>query len=240
MAYRPENTLVSFAHAAALGADLVELDVHQTRDGHLVVIHDDTLERTTNGRGYVHDHTLAELRQLDAGSWFDARCAGERIPTLDAVLAWASASGVGVDVEIKHDPLSPDGVEQAVVEALQRHGMSERALVTSFDHPTVGRVKPLDPRVATGVLYEGRSSDAVALARAADADALLPHWAEVRPEDVEAAHGADVAIAPWATSDAAVMRRLVELGVDAIVTNHPDLLRQVLDEAASSAVAGVA
>jgi glycerophosphoryl diester phosphodiesterase len=231
MGYCPENTMASFARAVELGADWVELDVHLARDGALAVIHDDTLDRTTTGTGFVKDHTLPELKRLDAGSWFAPQYAGERIPSLDEVLAWAREQGVTVDVEIKSAPFRYSGIEEAVVGALERHGMSENAIVISFDHGAVQRVKALDPRVATGVLYAARPVDQVDLARRADADALLPHWAYVTPADVRAAHAAGLAVLPWVSSDPRVLKSLIEACVDGIGTNHPDVLRRIVDEA---------
>ncbi len=234
MGYRPENTFASYEHALSLGADWIELDVHLTKDGHLAVIHDDTLERTTNGTGLVREKTLAELKTLDAGSWFGPEYAGERVPTLDEVLAWAHERGVFVDIEIKNAPYYYVGIEPAVVDALRRHDMVERVIVISFDHPAVKRVKETESRVATGVLYAGRPVDPVALARAAQADALLPHWAYVRADDVRAAHEAGIAVAPWVSSEPDVLRHLIAVGVDGIGTNHPDVLKQILEEAVRS------
>src|SRR6266700_3376300 len=185
----PENTLAAFGHAIKLGIRYVELDVHLTRDGALAVIHDESVDRTTDGHGLVQDHSLAELKQLDAGAWFNPAYAGERIPTLDEVLAWARARGTVVDIEIKNAPLYYAGIEEAVVKALDSEHMAEQVIVISFDHGAVKRVKALDPRIATGVLYAGRPVDAgIGLARQANADALLPHWAYVTSEDVHAAH----------------------------------------------------
>lgn len=227
----PENTMVSFERALELGADWIEFDVHLSKDDVPVVIHDETLDRTTSGSGLVREHTLAQLKQLDAGGWFAPEFAGERVPTLDEVLAWASHRGVVVDIEIKNAPLYYAGIESAVADALERHGMLERAIVICFDHATVKRLKELNPRIATGVLYAGRPVDPLSLARAARADALLPHWAYVTREDVDAAHAAGLAVAPWATSDPATLRQLVAAGVDGVGTNHPDVMRRVLDEA---------
>jgi glycerophosphoryl diester phosphodiesterase len=232
MGHRPENTIASFEHALELGADWIELDVHLTRDGALAVIHDESVDRTTDGHGLVQNHSLAELKQLDAGAWFNPAYAGERIPTLDEVLAWARARGTVVDIEIKNAPLYYAGIEEAVVKALDSEHMAEQVIVISFDHGAVKRVKALDPRIATGVLYAGRPVDAgIGLARQANADALLPHWAYVTSEDIRAAHAAGLAVAPWATSDPEVLARLVEAGVDGIGTNHPDILRNMLAEA---------
>jgi glycerophosphoryl diester phosphodiesterase len=221
MGHSPENTMASFERALELGADWIELDVHLSRDGALIVIHDETLERTTNGRGLVRDHTLAELRALDAGQ-------GERIPTLDEVLRWARQRNIMVDIEIKNAPIYYDGIEERVVGVLDETRMTERVIVISFDHAASRRVKQLEPRVVTGVLYSCRPLDGgVGLARAANADAVLPHWSFVTTEDVNLAHNAGLAVAPWATSDPAALRGLIEAGVDAIATNHPDVLAEV-------------
>jgi glycerophosphoryl diester phosphodiesterase len=229
MGHCPENTFVSFERALELGADWIELDVHLTRDGALAVIHDELVDRTTDGHGLVKDHTLAELKQLDAGAWFGSDFAGQRIPTLDEVLVWARARNTVVDIEIKNAPIYYAGIEEAVVESLDRAGMAQQVIVISFDHRSVQRVKALDSRIVTGVLYAARPTDGgLGLAHAAHADALLPHWAYVTPEDVQLAHDAGLAVAPWASSDPEILRNLVAAGVDAIGTNHPDVLRQIL------------
>jgi glycerophosphoryl diester phosphodiesterase len=234
MSYCPENTLSSFERALELGADWNELDVHLTRDGGLAVVHDEAVDRTTNGHGLVKDHTLAELKQLDAGAWFGPQFAGQRIPTLAEVLDWARERDTVVDIEIKNAPFYYSGIEEAVVTTLDRAAMTEQAIVISFDHHAVQRVKALDNRVATGVLYAGRPVDAgLAMAQAANADALLPHWAYVTADDVRAAHDAGLAVAPWESSDPEVLRKLVAAGVDALGTNKPDVLRDVLAEGAA-------
>ena len=222
MGYCPENTLASFERAAQLGADWVELDVHLSRDGALVVIHDETLDRTTNGSGPVRERTLSELQRLDAGQ-------GERIPTLEEVLAWARRRRIGVDVEIKNAPVYYAGIEAAVVRAVERCAMLEQVLVSSFDHRAVQRVGALEPRLATGVLFAHRPVELASVARPAGADVLLPRWPYVVAEDVRAAHAAGLSVGTWTTSDPAELRRLVEAGVDAIATNHPDVLRRLLD-----------
>jgi glycerophosphoryl diester phosphodiesterase len=240
MGYCPENTFASFDRALALGADWIELDVHQSRDGELIVIHDEAVDRTTDGRGLVQEQTTAELKALDAGSWYGPQFAGQRVPTLDEVLRWARQRDTIVDIEIKNAPLYYAGIEESVVTTLDRAGMTEQVIVISFDHHAVGRVKALDSRIVTGVLYAGRPADAgLGLARAVDADALLPHWAYVTADDVRSAHEAGLVVAPWESSDPTVLRHLIEAGVDAIGTNKPDVLVQTLAaQAAGSAVSG--
>jgi glycerophosphoryl diester phosphodiesterase len=222
MGYCPENTLVSFERGLELGADWIELDVHLSSDGALIVIHDETLDRTTNGHGLVRDHTLQQLRALDAGN-------GQRLLTLEEVLDWAHQRNTVLDIEIKNAPVFYPGIEDKVVGAIRETEMLDQVIVISFDHVAVKRVKELEPRIATGVLYACRPTDGgVPLARAAQADAVLPHWAYVTEEDVALAHKAGLSVAPWASSDPQVLRHLVACRVDAIGTNHPDVLKQVL------------
>ncbi|MDP8921806.1 MAG: glycerophosphodiester phosphodiesterase [Chloroflexota bacterium] len=221
MGYAPENTFASFTLALEQGVDAIELDVHLTADDAVVVIHDHRLERTTNGRGLVRAHTLAEIRALDAGRRFDLRFAGERVPTLAEVLDWAR-DRCALDIEIKGGPAPYPGIEARVVDLIHRHRMEDRTLVISFDHPTARRVKELAPEIATGVLYSGRSIDPTTLARAAGADALMPNWANVLTEDIERAHAAGLSVHPWATSEPDEIRSLLAMDVDSICSNHPD------------------
>jgi glycerophosphoryl diester phosphodiesterase len=221
MGYAPENTIVSFQKAIELGVDAVELDVHLTRDGGVVVLHDPVLERTTSGRGLVRDHTLAEICDLDAGAHFGSEFAGQQVPALDEVLAWARGRCV-VDIEIKGDPAPYPGIEERVVALVRSNDMVDQAIVISFEHPTARRVKALAPEIAAGVLYRCRPVDAVAMARAAGVEALLPHWSDCRAEDVARAHDAGLSVHAWATSEPAEIRALLTMGVDSICSNHPD------------------
>src|SRR5436309_9548583 len=145
----PENTLASFRSAVELGVDLIECDVHRSEDGGLPVIHDHLLDRTTNGSGLVRDHTMAELKRFDAGSWKDPRFKGERIPSLDEVLAVAKGQ-VGVTIEIKNLTLPYAGIEDAVVRAVRDTGMTHDVVVISFDHRSIRRIAELDPEILTG------------------------------------------------------------------------------------------
>ncbi len=176
--HAPENTLSSFVIAAEMGVNVIETDVHLSKDGELVLIHDHTVQRTTDGHGYVKDMTLAELKKLDAGSWYGARFAGERIPTLDELLAWAR-DRVAVAIEIKNGPIYYPGIAEKIIAALYCHDMTRRAILISFDHRVVREAKALASEVLTGILYVGRLADPVAAAHAARADALHPQWAYI-------------------------------------------------------------
>ncbi|HEX9075950.1 MAG TPA: glycerophosphodiester phosphodiesterase family protein, partial [Anaerolineae bacterium] len=130
--WAPENTLAAFQRACALGADGIELDVTLTRDGVPVVIHDDTVDRTTNGKGAVAQMTLEEIRSLDAGSWYSAEFRGEKIPTLAGVLQAVGQCGL-VDIELKGTKLKADGLEAAAIRAVESAGMHERVILSSFN-----------------------------------------------------------------------------------------------------------
>lgn len=228
MGTRPENTLAAFEQAARLGADWVELDVRLSKDGVPMVIHDATLERTTTGRGPVSRASARTLAKLDAGAWFGKAYRGEPVPRLDAVLAWAKERGVGVEIELKGDPVCAPGLAEAVVKAVKDTSTTDRVIVISFDHATCKHLKTITKSLPTGLLYAARPADPVAFAKLAKADVLVPHASFVCPEDVARAHGAGLGVATWAPSDPKVLSALVSAGVDAITVDHPDVLAKVL------------
>jgi glycerophosphoryl diester phosphodiesterase len=233
MGHAPENTLASFARALELGVDAIELDVHLSQDGEVVVMHDEQLERTTNGRGLIRDHSLASLKTLDAGSSFSPSFQGQTIPTLAEVFELV-ADRVPLIVEIKNLPMPHAGIEARVLEVAAHADALERIQLISFDHPTVKRVRELNEGVATGLLYVGRLIDPVSAARTAGASALWPHWSSIQAMDVRLAHQAGVSVHPWVTSDAAIIRRLVSLDVDSIATNDPDIACMALGRGSGS------
>ena len=224
--HAPENTMLSFMMGADMGVTAVETDVHLSKDGEVVLIHDHTVDRTTDGHGFVKDMTLAELKKLDAGSWYDARFAGERIPTLTELLAWAK-DRVGVAIEIKNGPIYYPGIAEKTIRLVREHGMERQVILISFDHFVLREAKQIAPEIATGILYVGGLVDAVAAARAALADALHPHWSFVTPELVRTVHEAGLAISPWNPNDLPTLRMLSQMGVDSVGTDYPELFGQV-------------
>ena len=223
MGYAPENTFASFERAVEIGVDAIELDVHLTADGKVVVIHDHRLDRTTDGEGLVGEKTLAELKALDAGKHFGPELAGQRIPTLGEVLEWARGRCV-LDIEIKGGPWPYPGLEAKVVDLIREHEMTEHTMVISFHHQTVANVKALAPELAVGTLWSARPIDPVAVAQAAGADAILPMWPYCDAETVERAHAAGLSVHPWTISEPQVVKRLIEIGVDSVCSNHPDVV----------------
>jgi len=213
-AYEPENTLRSVKRALEMGVDMVEVDVHASRDGHIVVIHDAKLDRTTSGKGYVKDLTLKELRNLDAGL-------GEKIPTLEEVLELIKGKAQLV-IEIK-----VLGTEEKVLRIVKEGGLENGVLITSFYHPTVKRVKELDPKIKTGIIISSRPVKPAQLVLNAKSDVLFPRYVYVDQEMVREVHKQKLAIYPWTIDDPDEMRPLIKMGVDGIVTNKPDVLKNL-------------
>ena len=219
--------MAAFRRALAAGAPAIECDVQRTRDGRLVVIHDQTVDRTTDGRGHVAALKFDDLQRLDAGRWFGPGFAGERVPTLDDVLELVRGRAF-VLLEIKNGPIFYEGIEPQIADTLRRHGMVEAALVMSFDHPSVRTMREAAPDVATGIIYSARLVDAIPVARAADADALCPAWGLLTAGVVAEAHDAGLGVFPWTIDDAEAMRRCLVWGVDGVTSNDVRLLAALI------------
>jgi glycerophosphoryl diester phosphodiesterase len=229
----PENTLAAFRVAQEIGASGVELDVILTSDGEVVVIHDDTLDRTTDGSGQVRDMTLAELKTLDAGSWFAPQFAGQRIPTLQEVFALIGGRMV-LNIELKTRSLTDDRLEVKVVELAERNDLAGSVILSSFNPLAIWRVKRLNPRLATGLLY--MEDTPLPLRRAwlrplARPDGLHPRHTIVTPAYVRWAKERGYSITAWTVNDLHEMRRLIELGVDGIITDRPERLKDLVTAA---------
>jgi len=212
-AEHPENTIKSFRSAIAAGCDLIECDVHLSSDGRLVVIHDHTLERTTNGRGLVRDHTAAELRRLDAGH-------GEHIPLLQEVIELALGK-VGLVIEIKQIPIQYPGLEEKLVAMLRQLGAVEECAVVSFYHPAIKLLREMEPKLQLGILEGARPIDPARMLREAGADVFSPHWGATDPQLVKEIHAAGGAVGVWTVDDDTAVAWCKLCRPDSIFTNRP-------------------
>jgi glycerophosphoryl diester phosphodiesterase len=211
----PENTLRSFRRALAVGVAAVEMDVQLTKDGRLAVIHDATLDRTTNGKGRVKDFTLAELKKLDAGG-------GEAVPSLEEVFDLVQGKADLV-VELKQ----PEAAG-ALLDFFQERQAFACATIISFWHPAVKALKKAEPRLNTGVLMVGCPVDPVGLARAADAGALVLQYVYVTPELVAAAHNHGLLVYVWNIDDTKTLTPYLTMNLDGIGSNRPGVLIEYL------------
>lgn len=225
---RPENTMAAFRKAVEMGATGIETDVQMSRDGVLVLCHDEKLDRTTNGSGLLAQMTWAQLQALDAGSWFGPEYAGERIPTLEQLLQLVAEAGITLNIEIKSGVVLYPGIEAKAIELVRAHNLSEKVIFSSFNHYSLVDCKRLAPEIRTGILYMEALVDPWEYAKHIGANALHPLYYGVIPELVAGAHAAGVAVNPWTVDDPKTIAALLQSGVDGIITNHPDRVLEVL------------
>jgi len=218
----PENTMAAFRKAVALGATFIETDLQLSRDARFVAIHDATLNRTTNGHGAVHDMTLAELRKLDAGSWFGSEFAGERIPTLEEILEFSKKNDVVFYLEMK--PAGSWGGEHALIGALRESGEIPRAVVISFDASIVLSLRKIEPTLMTGLLYDGQVEKPIQKAVEIGARQLAVRGDLVTPALIAEARKKDLQVVCWTVNHPAHMRMLIAAGVDGIMSDYPERL----------------
>ena len=230
----PENTMAAFRRAADEGAEMIELDVRMSRDGHLVVHHDRRLGRTSVGRGRIADLTLEELRRIDVGSWFGRSFAGERIPLLEDVLDWLPAPlGLNIEAKTDGDRRSPQGISLAIRRVLRTRGLTRRVLLSSFDHTFLQLAHSGTPRPELGALVGSMSPGRfhpVAIARRTGASVLIIHRRLLRARWAESARDAGMALVCYGVETEAHLRRLRARRLDGNITDNPALLGKLLEE----------
>ncbi|MEX2751635.1 MAG: glycerophosphodiester phosphodiesterase [Candidatus Freyarchaeota archaeon] len=209
--YEPENTLRAVRRALEFGVDGVEVDVRSTIEGNIVVIHDETVDRTTNGSGRVRDMSLVELRSLDAGK-------GEKIPILEEVLELVGNKAMLI-IELK-----TGGIEERVLSIVEKYDALNRVMFSSFIHGSVKRVKELNSEAKTGVIIRSSPVNPSMLALDARAENICAYYKYVSWEMVQNVHSHGLNIFAWTVDDANTAENLIMLGVDGIVTNKPHII----------------
>ncbi|MGQ0814574.1 MAG: glycerophosphodiester phosphodiesterase [Gemmatimonadota bacterium] len=232
--HAPEHTIPSYDRAIEIGVDYIEQDLQMTRDGVLVIMHDPTLDRTTSCSGLVIERTLAEVKQCDAGSWFDAKFAGTRVPTLRELFERYGKS-VNYYIETKN-PAEAPGMEEALLDLMEEFGLRDGAagnwqvLIQSFSRASLLKIRMLDPRLPVIQLIEKEHDSAAIRARLDDvrsyAVGIGPSRLSVDAALVEAVHDQGLAVHPYTVNEPDEMKRLIALGVDGMFTDFPDRLRE--------------
>lgn len=220
----PENTLAAVRMALALPyVRWMEIDVQLTRDGVPVVIHDFTLDRTTNGHGKIKNMDYEHLRRLDAGSWKGRAFRGERVPSLEEVLELASGR-LHLNIELKTSGDMYPGLEKAVIDLVSSKGMRDDVVLTSFDAGALQRIKELDPRFRTGLIYDSRTGDPARKLKELDCSFLSISFARLNPGLAKLLAERGVKTMAWTVNKAKEMRRLAEMHSDIMIcTNRPDI-----------------
>jgi glycerophosphoryl diester phosphodiesterase len=226
------NTIDRFEKAIKQGVDIIEMDLRLTKDGVPVVVHDANLDRTSNKPLNLTDLTADDLSELDAGSWFDLRFAGERIPRLSTLLKWAhnKKNKAGdlisffVELKVDGDERRREMLIQAVMKELKEYKVTNRSVLISFDEPVLALCNRLCPTMSTGFLYSDLLYDALDRAKNLKVNHLLPRKDRVTGDLVQEAHDAGMAVMAWTADRLDEFRKLVVWQVDAIATNYPDRL----------------
>ena len=226
----PENTLAAFQKAIEIGSDMIELDVQLSKDGNLVVLHDDTLERTTNGQGRVVDYTLQELKKLDAGSWFGEQFSGERIPTLKEVLELARGR-VLVNIEIKHPDHGQYPITDLAGQALKEvknAGVIDRVIFSSFNPAALEWIKKNEPRVWVALLYHRTWNSIVEVTGGKEYSILNLRNSYLTKTRINKIHQEGLKVNVYTVNSEEELEQFVRWSVDGIITNHADRLISIL------------
>jgi glycerophosphoryl diester phosphodiesterase len=217
----PENTVPALVAALASGADIVEFDVQLTADGHAVIVHDDVLDRTTNGRGAIAEHTLAQLRALDAGSWYGSAWAGTGIPTLTEFLPLLQSSAARALIELK-GVWNAEGLEPVAAQ-IYRYGLQDRVVIASFEEDTLMELWRTAPSLSRAAVVRRLPADPVYFAERVGATTVVTSLRsfEVEPHAVAALHEAGITVVVYTLNNPRLWQRAIDLGVDAVVTDAP-------------------
>ncbi|WP_127588025.1 glycerophosphodiester phosphodiesterase [Paenibacillus koleovorans] len=226
MGEAPENTLAAFRLGLEQGANAFELDIHMSADGEIIVCHDETVNRTTDGKGTIRSMTVAQLQKLDAGRWYHERFAGERLPLLEEVFDLVPTDFV-INVEIKD--CADHQLEPRLLELLKRTGRMESVVISSFDHKSLYNLKKLEPAIKVGLLY---NSNLVSHLRGASAAqmpvySLHPHFKHIDPEDIQELIQNGYQVYPWTVNSESDLRSVMHTGASGIITNFPARLKQL-------------
>lgn len=217
----PENTMKAFKEAEKTGADGIELDVQFTKDGEIVVIHDDKVDRTTNGTGYVKDFTYAELRKLDAGYQKKTLLKKEPIPSLREVFEWMQTNNLICNVEIKSDANTYMKIEQPVIDLIREYGLSDRIIISSFNHYSIVYCYRIAPEIQIAPLYAEGLFMPWVYAESIKAKGMHPNHKVVPNEIIKASLEYGIEVRPYTVNKEKDMRRLFEVNCSAFITDDP-------------------
>lgn len=218
----PENTMAAFNEAERVGAEGLEIDVHFTKDNMLAVIHDDTVDRTTNGSGRVRDHTLEELQQLDAGSWFAPEFHEERILSLEEVLEWIQHNEMILNIELKYAGLDYIDFEEKVIQAVEHYDLVDRVIISSYNHEALKQVNELNPQIECAILYMARLYEPWNYAQTLGAKSLHPYAPATDIGVIRGAAEKDMPVRVYTVNQTEHLHFFIQANCSAIITDFPE------------------
>lgn len=218
----PENTMLAFKEAAKTGCYGIELDVQLTKDGQLVVIHDERIDRTTDGTGYVRDYTLEELRRFNAAASWNGKFGFQPIPTFEEYCQWAAGEKLVTNIELKTGVYYYEGIEEKTLEMVRKYGLTDRVLFSSFLHSSITILRKLAPEIKCGALVENDGlGNPGYYCEKMDFQCFHPGWMCLPKEDVDSCKTHGIELNVWTVNDMDVLERLVEWEVDGLISNFP-------------------
>lgn len=228
----PENTMIAFKKACETpGCNGIELDVQLTKDGECVIIHDEKIDRTChNGTGFIKDYTLEELKKFDVSFIYRDAVGPQGIPTLREYFEFIKDYDMITNVELKTGIFEYQGIEQKVCDLVEEYGLKDKIIISSFNHYTVKRMKELCPDMNCGLLVDAWLLNAEAYVKSAGMEALHPSFFSLSEDVVARLKAENIAINTWTVNEEEDIRRMVELGVNAIIGNFPDRISKVIAE----------
>ena len=224
----PENTMLAFQKAVELGVDGMEFDVQLTKDGELVIIHDESVDRTTDGHGLVRDMTLEQLRALDASAGFRGVYGVNRIPTLREYFEYIKDKNIVSNIELKTGVFEYHGIEKKVIDMIIEFGLEDSIILSSFNHETIKRCEELAPQIKRGFLTEDWLFEFGEYTSKRNAQCCHPSLRTLRKDNIDEMHSYGLEINTWTVNEYEDIRRLSALGVDALIGNYPDRMKEIL------------
>ena len=223
----PENTMIAYVQAAKDGADAIELDVQLTKDRIPIIMHDETVDRTTDGYGFVKDYTAKNLKKLSAGSWKGWKYRRAEIPTLEEVLQWIAPTRLDLVIEFKNNLFPYAGMERLTIELIERYGMMERTIFSSFNHDSLIKIKKMVKEAQTAPLYSKPIANPAQYAKAIGASGVHPYFRLLTPTLVQTMHENGLLIRPFTVNQPHLMEALIAWGVDGLITDEPALAAKI-------------
>lgn len=227
----PENTMLAFKKAVEAGCDGIEFDVHLSKDGELVIIHDETLDRTTNGTGLVGEKTLADLKKLNAAVTHPALTDFEPIPTLREYFEYAATQpNLITNIELKTGVFVYQGIELKVYTLMKEFNLIDRCIISSFNHESIVRMKKIDNTVICGLLVDSWLIKPAVYTASVGVECYHPPAYSVTPEMVKQLHDADIQVNPWFGGIQGNYAELMQMGVDSLITDYPDVIKTLQEK----------
>lgn len=219
----PENTMISFKEAARVGADGIELDIQMTKDGVIVVIHDETVKRTTNGKnkGWVKDYTLKQIKKMDVSYKFKDKYGFCEIPTLEEVFDWAKSNQLLINVEFKTGLVSYKDIEEKTLKMISDYGLENRIVISSFNHYSLVKCRRISSTIDLAILYMEGLYEPWDYAKRLKTNGIHPYHQTISKEIVEESKLNGIAVRPFTINDEKKMKQFIEFGCSAIITDYP-------------------